>query len=106
MQQERKTRQSTEEKRVELLNEGLKHAISIGWENFTREAFCTHMGIAVGSINYHFKDMAGFRRAIMRKAIAKRNVQIVAGGIESRCPVAKSAPESLKKLALAYMMDN
>jgi len=106
MLQERKTRETTEAKRIELLNEGLKHAISIGWENFTRESFCTHMGIAVGSINYHFKDMTGFRRAIMRKAIAKREVAIVAGGIESRCPVAKSAPESLKKQAIAYMMEN
>jgi AcrR family transcriptional regulator len=103
---ERKTRESTEVKRDVILSEGLKFAIENGWDNLTRDAFCTHMGIAAGSVNYHFGDMAGFRRAIMRKAVAKREVAIVADGIASKCKEARNAPESLKKLAIAHMMMN
>ena len=104
--QERKTRESTEKKRHIIVSEGLEFTIKHGYDNLTREAFCEHIGIAAGSINYHFGDMAGFRRAIMRKAIAKRIVEVVADGISAKCEVARKAPESLKKLAIEHMMAN
>lgn len=103
---ERKTRPDTEQKRDVILTKALDYAIQMGWENFKRDDFCNEIGIATGSINYHFKSMDGFKRAIMRKAVAKRIVPIVAQGIAMRCSVARAAPESLKKLAIAHMMAN
>lgn len=101
---ERKSKPESIEKREAMLVKGLDYAIQNGWENLTRDNFCGEIGIANGSMNYHFESMEGFKRGVMRKAVESQVIPVVAQGIANKCSVACAAPDTLKKLAIVHMM--
>ena len=91
-------------KRDIILQAAVEEALIKGYENFTRDGTAERAGIAAGSVNTHFKDMAQLRRAVMCEAIQHRHIDILAQGLAEWCSVARNAPEDLKREALETLL--
>ncbi len=91
-------------KRDIILQAAVEEALVKGYENFTRDGTAERAGVAAGSVNTHFKDMAQLRRAVMYEAIQHRYVDILAQGLAEGCNVARNAPDDLKREALETLL--
>jgi len=87
-------------KRDIILNAAVEEALIKGYENITRDNIAERAGVAVGTVNAHFKDMAHLRRAVMHCAIQNHHLDILAQGLAEGCDVARTASEELKREAL------
>jgi len=90
---------STFEKREVLLSKVYKMAQDQGFDTLTRDTIAEYCNCAIGTINYHFHTMEKLRNAVMRKAVASKNLEIMSCGIASRNKVALAAPVELKRQA-------
>lgn len=91
-------------KRDIILQAAVEEALVKGYENFTRDGTAERAGVAAGSVNTHFKDMAQLRRAVMYEAIQHHHIDILAQGLAEGCSVARDAPEELKREALETLL--
>lgn len=94
-------------RKKQILDAALKLANSIGYSHVSRDKIAPLVGndggIAVGTISHHFGTMAQFRRALMRYAIEKKNITVIAQGLAAKDRHAQKAPDDLKKKALASL---
>lgn len=90
--------------RQKILQAAVEEALIKGYENFTRDGTAERAGVAAGSVNTHFKDMAQLRRAVMYEAIQHHHIDILAQGLAEGCNVARGAPEDLKREALETLL--
>jgi len=86
-----------------ILNAALQLAAERGFSRITRSDVAALAGVAVGSVNNAFGDMAGLRDAVMQRAVDTRHAGIVAQGLAAGHPVAKAAPELLRQQAAAAL---
>ena len=70
-----------------------------GYRNVTRQDIATALGIAAGSVSYHFKDMRKLQAAIIQYAVDERLYSIVAQGLVEKHPRALAAPVELRQQA-------
>lgn len=91
-------------KRDIILQAAVEEALIKGYERFTRDGTAERAGVAAGSVNTHFKDMAQLRRAVMYEAIQHHHIDILAQGLAEGCNVARDAPEDLKREALETLL--
>lgn len=90
-------------KRDDIVNEVYKLAERDGYESLTRDNIAEAAGIAFGSITYYFTTVQNLREQIMKKAIVKKNLVILAAGIAARSEQALAAPERLKQEAVKLL---
>ena len=74
-----------------------------GFRNVTRAAIASRVGIATGTVSYHFETMAKLQDAIMSHAVEVSNVIVVAQGLAEGHKAAKAAPNSLRLEAAKLM---
>jgi AcrR family transcriptional regulator len=86
-----------------VLDMAITQAKTDGYQNIRREHIAAALGVAVGTISYHFATMAKLKRAVMGAAIAQRIPEIVAQGLAAKDPRAANAPDDLKALARASL---
>ena len=91
-------------KRDIILQAAVEEALIKGYENFTRDGTAERAGVAAGSVNTYFKDMAQLRRVVMHCAIQNRHLDILAQGLAEGCSVARDAPDDLKREALETLL--
>jgi len=87
-----------------LLDAALDAAVSQGFREFTREEVATRAQASPALVSKYFTTMAALRTAVMRAAIKREVLPIVAEGIVSGDKLAKAAPAELKTKALAQAM--
>lgn len=90
-------------RRESILDAALAVAQRDGYRKVTREKISERAECSVGLVTHYFRTMAQLRRAIMREAVNRKLVPIVADGLAERNPYAMKAPDNLKKLALASL---
>lgn len=86
--------------RPKILKAALTLAVSVGFNRLTRSQVAKEAEVAPGSVSYHFEDMKGLQTAVMREAIDKRNLAVVAQGLIARNRIALYAPADLRAEAL------
>lgn len=74
-----------------------------GWSTLTRAAVAKAADCAEALPSKYFTTMTQFRRAIMRAAIERGNLSIVAQGLAAGDNCALKAPPELKKAAVASL---
>ena len=97
--QSKKPRETSVIKRETILSKAYNMALTEGFEKLTRNKMADYIDIPPTSISYYFGSTLKLRDAVMRKAIAGKNLKIIAGGIAVGCRIAKSAPLHLKEEA-------
>lgn len=71
-----------------------------GWSKLTREAVAREAECADALVSKYFGTMLTFRRTIMRAAIVRADLSVIAQGIAAGDKYAQKADESLKRKAL------
>lgn len=86
-----------------ILQAGVALAGEKGFRKFSRGDVAARAGVAAGSVNNAYGTMDALHDAIMEQAVLQGLVDIVAGGLAERHPVAIAAPQPLKDSALASL---
>lgn len=74
-----------------------------GYTHVTRDEIAAAANCGTGTINYHYGDINGLVRAVMRHAVEHRILAIVAQGLAERHPVATHAPMDLQQAAAHHL---
>lgn len=85
----------------QILAAALSLAAQRGYTNVTRDAVAHRVKAAPSLVNYYFKTMKVFRRQLMRHAIRKGDLCVVAQGLIARDVHALKAPADLRARAIA-----
>ena len=67
-----------------------------GYQAVTREMVAHDAGVSVGLISKYFLTMREFKRAIMRAAIERESLDIVAQGVSLHDPLTRKLSGTLK----------
>ena len=62
-----------------------------GYRNVTRQDVATALGIAAGSVSYHFKDLRKLQAAVIQYAVDTHNLPVVGQGLAEKHPRALAA---------------
>lgn len=90
-------------RKEQIIAAGLELAKSKGFYNVTREMIAEKSGCVGGTIQYHFSTMTVLRRDIMRAAVRKEVLEVIAQGIVNKSKVALRVSPELRKRALAVL---
>lgn len=89
--------------RSRVLATALELAATHRYDTITRGQLASAAGVATGSVNYYFTDMAGLRDAVMAEAIEGGHYGVVAQGLVDRHPAVMAAPAEVRAAALAAL---
>ena len=103
---DRRTRMKPEARREHILGVAMDIAIKQGYDAVTRERIAEQGGISTGLVSKVFNTMNQLHRAVMRAAIYRGELSIVAHGIAHGCRIAHGADDDLKRKAMDWMIDN
>lgn len=81
----------------------LKLAERTGYQNVTRKQVADAVGMSEGSVSHHMGTMDQLRRTIVRHAIARRSLVVLAQALAAGDTHARKAPDDLKRDALAKL---
>lgn len=95
------SKNATEEHLVDV---ALKIAETKGWQAMTREAIAKRAECSTGIVSLRFKTMENMRRTVMRAAVKREVLAVVAQGLTMKDRHALKAPEELRQRALAQVM--
>lgn len=87
-----------------LLDIALGLAAADGWRALTRDAIARAAGVSTGLVSARLGTMDSLRRSVMRLAVQRRVVSVVAEGLVSRHPAALKADAGLRELAVAWVV--
>lgn len=90
-------------RKEQILTAALSLAATRGYLTVTRDQVADASGVSTALIQYHFKTMAQFRRSLMRHAIAKGCLRVLAQGLACGDEHACKAPDELKQQAAASL---
>jgi AcrR family transcriptional regulator len=96
-------RLDAKDRQGEILEAALLVAQKMGFANIRQKDIAERAGCGYGTVTLHFKTMTQMRREIMRAAIKREILPIIAQGLGMGDPNAKKAPAEIKKKALASL---
>lgn len=98
---EQQTKLAKRQRVAQILDAALKLAHRTHYARITREQLAAALGwSAPALITYHMGTMQEFRRTLMREAIRREDLRIIAQGLASRDKHARKAPQDLQDKAL------
>lgn len=93
------------DRKAAILEAALHCAGIAPYHTVTRETIGARAGCAPGTVSHYFSTMTKLRRAVMREAVSRGIVAIVADGLALRDPqAAKAAPDTLRAARAALAM--
>ena len=75
-----------------------------GFNTLTRDRVAAEASVAMGSVNHHYGTMDALRDAVMRMAIEREDLPVIAQGIAAGHPIAQGAPLDVRTKALATLL--
>lgn len=90
-------------RKEQILAASLALAESIGYTHVSADRAAAAVQCVPGTVRHHFGTKAQFHRALIRYAISKQNLTVIAQGLAAKDKHAQKAPECLKKKALASL---
>ncbi len=84
----------------ELITEALSMAASDHYTNVTRNGLAEAAGVSGSTVQYHFATMDKMRNEIMRAAVKRGDLVVLAQGIMAKHAHALRAPEGLRHAAV------
>ena len=91
-------------RKAEILRVALALASKTGYMQITRQAVADRAACSPALVSEYFATMPQLRRAVMSAAIAERELTVLAQGLAARDSKARSAPEALRREAVAGLM--
>ena len=97
-------RMKPDDRKEEILQAALDLAQEHGYQQVTRAQIAERAGVAVGLVGYYYGTMIQMRRAIMRAAIHRHNLVVLAQGLGLGDPNARKAPAELRAQAAGLLV--
>lgn len=98
-----RVRMGPDERQCMLLEVALAQAEKHGLRNITRGGIAEAAGCSSGLITKYLGDRKTMQTALVKLAVKKRIIPIVATALADGYPAAKRAPDDLKAEAAAYL---
>lgn len=89
--------------RAAVLEAAISLASDHGLSAVTRAAVARASCRSLGTVNYAYLSMDGLRDEVMRQAITRGHVGIIAQGLAAGSEIARNAPPDLKEAAAASL---
>lgn len=90
-------------RKEEILAVAVKRAELLGLNGLRRDDVAKEAGVANGLVSRYFSTMTQLRRAVMRDAVRREILPIIAQGLAVRDSEAMKASEELKQKAIATL---
>lgn len=87
-----------------VIDAAIECAKESGYRHITREAVAARACVAPATVFNAFGTMLDLKGRVMRVAVERGLVELVAQGIADGSPIALGAPEELKRAALSYVI--
>lgn len=101
-----KSKKMTREKRREhILNAAVMAAEAIGYNNVSYGDTADRAGVVRSLVYFHFHTVAELQDAILSKAIASKNLKIIAQAAVNPQQVGGVIPEDLRRRALGLAIE-
>lgn len=98
-----RTRLPVKVRKNEILAAALAEAVSVGLNKMSRSGVATRAGVANSLISYHFNTLGQLRRAVIRAAIQRKELKIIAQALIDGDSNAQNCDPALKAEALASL---
>lgn len=83
-----------------IVSAALRLSAATHYLQVQRKQIADELGVTPPALTYHFGTMQQLRHAIMRAAIAKENLTVIAQGLVAQDEHALKAPEALRRRAI------
>ena len=97
-------RMQPNDRKAQILNAAVELSIREGWGTITREKVAEAAGISAGLVTKYFISVEQLRASVMRSAIDREILIILADGVALRDDIALSAPPKLRAQAILSCM--
>lgn len=97
-------RKKAGERRDLILDAALQVAARVGYRHIKRDEIAEAAGVSAPLVSVYFKTMIEMRRQIMRAAVERECLAVIAQGLSDKNPHAVKAPLELKERALASLI--
>jgi len=88
-----------------ILTAAFDLAAADSYQWITRDQVAERAGVSAGTVNTVFGEMRKLKQAVIRLAIERRNLHIIAEAIGAKHPIiADECPEDLRAQAIASLM--
>lgn len=94
-------RKDSKTRKAEMISAALLEAEENGFTNLTRRSIANRCGVAEPLVNHYLGTLPQLKRTIMRAAVSKSVLKIIAEGLAIRDPHALKASDELKQQAIA-----
>jgi AcrR family transcriptional regulator len=94
-----------EVRREQILAAAIELAEKEGFNNLSRDGIAAYAGVAKGQIHHMFETMDKLRCAVMKAAVHREILPVIAQGLANGDKVAHEAPVWLKQKALASLVE-
>jgi AcrR family transcriptional regulator len=91
-------------KKEDVLEAALATARAAGFKRMTRDAIATRAGCSPGQVSHLLGTMAQLRRAVMRAAVKRRDLTLIAQGLVAGDPYAQAADAPLRRQAMESVL--
>lgn len=89
------------QRRAQILDKALELSKQRGYLAITRDLVATACEVSPALVSHYFAGMDGLRSEIMRAAVKRECLPVIAQGTLNRHPVAMRSPRKLRDKALA-----
>jgi AcrR family transcriptional regulator len=86
-----------------VLCTAIEMALKVGYQHLIRDEVAKEAGISGSLVNKYFGTIEKLKKEVLRAAIEKGIIEIVAQGLGMRDPDAMKAPEEIKQKAYSFM---
>lgn len=98
-----KVPEPVEDRRTQMLSAAIQLAEEKGWYKLTHTSVAAATQTDRSLVNYYLGSKANFRDEVMKVAVQRRLIPVVAEGLLYLNDVALSAPQAVQREARAYM---
>lgn len=97
----KRTRLPVDVRKDEIVKAALVEAVAVGLSHMRQDGVAKRANVAKGLITYHFNTLSQLRRAVIRLAIQRRELKIIAQALADGDTNARNCDPALKAEALA-----
>lgn len=92
-------------RRKHVLDVAIELAKTKGYNTLTRDEVATGANVSPGLVSHYFRSIEQLRIVVLKTAVRKEVLEIVAQGLVHEDPIAIQAPKELKYKAVAHLAE-
>ena len=96
-------RENQDTRRKEILNAAIELAVKLGYQQITRELVANKAKTSIALVTWYFDNMSNLKSEIMKAAISRENLPLIAQGLSLGDSHAQSINKELRNKVIEYL---